>query len=184
MKRYIKSNQIKNKIEVEIIAICPNLASYDIDLAASKKVNLQYRNLKSEWQLTSEQFEAWKNFINSVVAIITKFGFGIVDDYQSGESYSYYVQFTPQPYLGFEDEMLELDVKFRLSDHYQDQRKEKSEHTASYIDRKAIAKESKNSPIFTSFVVEGIKCDDIAATLLRIKNICQDLKVGDYSKLL
>jgi len=169
MKRYIKGSI--NRIEIEIVMVM----EYSDSIAAANRPVIEYRDLSFDHQLTSAQLEDYRNFIRSAVSIIYNFGFDVVDEYQSNKSYSYYIQFTPQPYKGFEDELLELDVKFRLSDHYQE-----SNNTT---DQSTNTLSNASGTIFKSFVVEGVRHTDIAETLLHIKNICKDLKVGDYSKL-
>ena len=171
MKYYIKSKNSTDRVEIEIIAVLSdNANSY---VGSAHNIDLEYRDLPIEYQLSRKQFSAYVNFIKSVVSVIDKLGFDISDEYQSKKSYSYYVQFTPTPYIGFEDQLLELDVKFRLSNHYQ---------TFDNISDD-LTKPKTEGTIFSEFVVEGIKQDDIAATLLNIKNICVQLKQGDYSGL-
>lgn len=180
MKKYIRSDNIV-RVELDICAVLA-LSMTNTNVAAAKKDLIQQRDLPFEYQLTDKQFEAYKNFIRSAVSVIKKRGFYVDEEYQSNKSYSYYIRFTPTPYIGFEDKMLELDVKFRLSDHYQqsdsiDTEGEESDDTAS-------SDTSISGTIFQSFVVEGVTHDNIAATLLDIKTICEDLQVGDYSRLM
>lgn len=164
MKRYIRQ---VTRIELDIIAVL-NIA----ETVESSK-NVEWRELPASYQLSNAQFEAYQNFIRSAVSIIRKFGFEVVDEYQSNKSYSYYIQFTPEPYAGFEDKMLQLDVKFRLSDHAK---------ISQAVTSEPITTKS-SGVIFKSFVVEGVEHSNIAATLLDIKEICLDLKQGDYDRL-
>ena len=170
MKRCIKNQN--TKIELEIVAVLNINTDYSV--AASKKPTVEYRELADSLQLLKKQLEEYRNFVRSIVSIIKNFGFDVVDEYQSSKSYSYYVQFTPEPYKGFEDEMLELDVKFRISDHYQE--------SSSVTEGNPSSKNA--GVIFKSFVVEGVNHSDIASAMLDVKHICQDLKIGNYSKLL
>lgn len=169
MKILVNPKLNQKALELEIIAILKNS---DNAVESSKHIELEERKLPLEYQLSDAQKEAYENFVRSVVSIIYNFGFDVVDEYQSSRSYSYYIQFTPSPYKGFEDEWLELDVKFRLSEHYS-------------INKSVIEQTTPKTEgvLFKSFVVEGVEYDNIAATLLAVKNICKDLKIGDYSKL-
>lgn len=169
MKRILKPT----KLTLEIVAVL-NTASDSPEVAAAVDVDAEYRDLDFEYQLSNEQLSRYRDFVRSCLSIVKNFGFEIVDKYQSDISYSYYFQFQPNQYAGFEDSNLELDVKFRLSDHYQ--------LSESSPDSDASTK--REGVIFRSFVVEGVAHDDILSTLKAIKEICQDLKVGDYSKLL
>ena len=78
--------------------------------------------------------------------------------------------------------MLELDVKFRLSEHFHD-KLENIDDDSTDSDNITDLTTKTQGVIFQSFVVEGVRHDDIAATLLHIRHICEDLKAGDYSKL-
>lgn len=166
MKRVLKLN----KIEVEIIAVL-NIQS---DIAAD--VELEYREMDFKYQLTNAQLMTYQDFVRTVVAAIDKRGFEIIEQYQSSKSYSYYIQFTPEPYKGFEDQMLELDVKFRLSDHY-------PEHGGDSLLSDDPTNRTRDV-IFKGFVVEGVTHDNVASVILDINEICNDLKRGDYSRLM
>lgn len=158
------------RIELEIIAVLnDDLFSVAASVSSDK---LHWRDLPAEYQLTTQQFETYRNLISSIVSAIRAYGFDIVDEYQSNLSYSYYIQFTPTPYKGFEDEMLELDVKFRIS-NYEESKK---------ITKNITKTTSTGKPVtFKSIIVSGFEHANIAEALLDIKHICQDLKCGDYS---
>lgn len=135
---------------------------------------IEYRNTKSEYQLTPKQLETYRNFIKTVVTTIKKRDFIVVDEYQSAISYSYYIEFIPKFYDGIEPEIV-FGVKFRLSDHYQSNETPITKETES---------RSENSIIFTSFVVDGVKYDNIVSVISEITQICNDLQAGDYTNLL
>ncbi len=155
-------------LTLEIVAILKNTNEDEMPVAA--EMNIEGRDLDYKYQLSPQQRTTYNDFINTICSILIHHGFKIVDQYQSNRSYSYYIQFVLKPYEGFEDMMLKLDVKFRLSDHQPNGIKVSNES------------ESK-SVIFKSFVVEGVEHKDIKQVILDIQQICNDLKVGDYSRL-
>lgn len=140
----------------------------------SSKDLIEFREVEPKYQLTPKQLEAYRNFIKTIVNTIKKRDFKVIDEYQSGISYSYYIEFMPKFYDGIEPEIV-FGVKFRLSDHYQSGNLPVTEESESC---------GESDTIFTSFVVEGVKHDDIVSTISDITQICNDLQTGDYTKLL
>lgn len=136
--------------------------------ASSATVNLRPRTSE---QFSLEELEAYSNFIRTIISIIRSSGFDIVNQYQSNRRYSYYVELISRPYEGFGDLVIRPTVKFGLSDHQPNGIKVSNES------------ESK-SVIFKSFVVEGVEHKNIKQVILDIQQICNDLKVGDYSRLM
>lgn len=135
------------------------------DIAAHKEIELNYRDLKPEWQLSKQQMKAYVGFLTTVVSIIESRGFKIEKEYQSSESYSYYVRFSPINYYG---EEYKLDVKFRLSDH----------------PIKSLGHRSDNGGkdvVFDSFDIAGFECETIGQVISQIRTLCDELKSGDFS---
>ena len=187
MKRYIKSNIDPVHVEIEIIAV---LNDY-FPIAASKNdVKLDARKMKLEYQLTNEQYSAYINFLSTVASIIVNQGFEVVEQYQSKESYSYYIQFTPTFYDGVLEGDVDrniprinngdvvLDVKFRLSDHYKTE-----EDRDGVVDTDSLGRTKSAGVVFKEFVVEGVTHTRIQTVVSQIRTICNDLKSGDYSGL-
>lgn len=109
MKRLVNH---KRHFELEIVVVMNNIAP--LGIAASKHpIKLDPRKLQVEYQLTPQEMAIYKNFLSTVASIIENQGFIFIDEYQSSESYSYYLQFTPV----MADSNTVLDVKFRLSNH-------------------------------------------------------------------
>ena len=176
--KLVKNNRLKLVLEV-VCEVDASVESYYDSIAADKKIELEYRELKPEHQLTDDQLERYVNFIRSAVSIIYNFNFDVAEQHQSNDSYSYYVTFTPDTYDGFTyvDELgriIELQVVFRLSDH--PQKLDISTPTHRF-------KEGSGS-FFKSFIVAGVRKSNILEALTEIKEICKDLKVGDYSRLM
>lgn len=184
MKKLIKPLHL----ELELIAVLNDsiFENMAIPVVATKhEVKLEYRELPLEWQLSSKVFSIYKNWLCSMASIIASYGFDIVDEYQSDVSYSYYIQFSPRADLTDENpdrvvlmqdntDIL-LDVKLRLSNHYQDP----DEPVGARIERG-----SGTQRIFSEFVVEGVKHDDLNSAIKDLQDICKDLQQGDYSRLL
>lgn len=175
-------------LEIIVVADIPYTDIVATPIAAAKhNIELEYRDLlKAEWQLTAAELSTYRSFLISMVSIIESYGFEIVDEYQSDESYSYYVQFTPTLYPGVLDnpeiripkkqnsDML-LDVKFRLSNHYED-----GEGPLS-VD--SLGRSSSKGYMFKEFVVEGVKHESINSAIVDLQDICQELQLGNYARL-
>ena len=184
MKKLIRSLHL----ELELIAVLNDSIGevMPISIAAAKHdIDLKYRDLPLEYQLSKKELSVYHNWLRSMASIIVSYGFKTVDEYQSDVSYSYYIQFSPQADLTDEnpnrtvlmqkDTDILLDVKLRLSNHYQ----EGGPAVADSIERS-----QSSGKIFSEFVVEGIKHDDINSAIKDLQNICKDLQQGDYTRLL
>lgn len=190
MKKYINSSDISMDavhLSLEIIAVLDESVFSQISVAAAKhNVGLEYRDLPADWQLTDKELSIYRSFIISMASIIASYGFDIVDEYQSEESYSYYIQFTPTLHPGVLDNTtvpipmkqgtdLLLDVKIRLSNHYV---------SGEPIKTDSIARSISAGAMFKEYVVAGIRHDDINSALVDLQEVCQSLQLGDYSRLL
>lgn len=171
MKKYIKSNKEMRTayFEIDIIAIL-NPTSIE----ATEDLIKYYPDMDSEYQLTKKQFQAYRDFIKTVVSAIKRRDFEVRDEYQSSISYSYYIEFVPKFFEGLEPDII-FNVKFRLSDHY--------EKLSNSVDDKSLNSRSSNSKIFKSFVVDGVEHQGIVDTLRAITDICNELQVGNYDVL-
>ena len=151
------------------------MLTLDIELVLNDTIfteELEYRELPIEYQLSEEQFARYKDFIMTVVGAIKSRGFQIVDEYQSDESYSYYIQFTPAFYEGTESPVV-YDVKLRLSNHPMNNKSSVTQRTPT-----------GRVPVFRSFVVNGVKHTSILPTLNQIVEVLNDLHAGDYDSLI
>jgi len=184
MKKLVKPIHI----ELELIAVLNDALceSVSIPVAAAKhNIELEYRDLPIEWQLSDKVRSVYRNWIQSMASIIASYGFEIVDEYQSSESYSYYIQFSPVADLADDisdrvvllqkDSDVLLDVKLRLSNHYL---------PAGGKVSNSIERSRSTGKIFSEFVVEGVKHEDINMAIKDLQGICKDLTLGDYSRLL
>lgn len=164
MKRYIRNSADDIKFRFDIIII---LNSQYADIATADSI-LKYRNIPREYKLSGKEFDAYAGFIKSALSVINKHGFTVIEEYQSNKSYSYYIQFSQERFVGIEDP-LEFDVKFSLSDYY-------IERSNVRIDDE---KDSIVRPhIFHLIVVENICHDNIISALDHISKICTDLRKG------
>lgn len=162
-------NTAAKKPEIEIICVLNSDTVQEMSVAADTKI--EWRNLRSELQLTDKQLTAYRDFINSAVSFIEKVGFRIVDEYQSDFSYSYYIEFEPITYEGIDNPLAGINVKFRISDHI----------PPKYVQHSRISEKS-SGVIFKSFIVDGVTHTSLIEALKAIKNLCLDIKAGDYSK--
>ena len=171
MKRYIKSNEKMQTayFELDIIAIL-NPTS----VKATEELIEYYPDMDAKYQLTKEQFQAYRDFIKTAVSAIKRRDFEVHDEYQSPISYSYYIEFVPKFFEGLEPDII-FNVKFRLSNHY--------ETLNNSVNDKSSNSDSLNSKIFKSFVVDGVVHQGIVDTLMAITNICNELQLGNYDAL-
>ena len=172
---------------IEIIAVLSDDIVLSMPIAAAKHdVHLEYRELPPEWQLTDAEFSVYHSFVISMASIVASYGFEIVEEYQSDESYSYYIKFTPSLLPGALDNAdtpipmkpgtdLLLDVKLRLSNHYLPQ---------GSISTDNVARSSSTGYTFKEYVVAGVTHDNINSAIVDLQGICQALQLGDYSRLL
>ena len=176
MKKYLRSSLYRGNVEYYSIDIAAVLNSVPIQSSDE----IEYRpNLSEDKQLTDEQFGAYKNFIRTILSVIVKRDFKIVDKYQSPESYSFYVEFEPKFFDGMTPEFV-LGVKFRLSDHYQ----VKESNSTKDLDVKNKTSDKFSGTIFSDFVVDGVSQDGLMATIKTVTQICDDLMCGDYNNLI
>lgn len=188
--KVLKTSNNPTHLELEIIIVVDISVSDSSSLpvvAAKHNVELEYRDLlKAEWQLTPAELATYRSFLISMTSIIESYGFEIVDEYQSNESYSYYIQFTPALYPGVLDNPeikipkkqnsdVLLDVKFRLSNHYED--------GEAPLTVDSLARSSSKGYMFKEFVVQGVKHDSINSAIVDLQEICQELCLGNYSRL-
>lgn len=169
MKILVSPQKTGNRYELEVIAILNEPATVKTDVAAGTDVKLEWRdNLPADYQLTNAQYNGWYDFLNSAVSFITTVGFEITDQYQSKQSYSYYVEFKPTFYEGMEPDNADvLVVKFRLSNH----------NPVMKINEDNTSTISPNR-VFRSYVVDGITHDHLMSALKAIKHACLDIKSG------
>ena len=173
-------------LELELIAVLDPTKFGDIPIAAAKHdVNLEYRDLPIEYQLTKPQLSVYQNWIRSMASIIASYGFDIIDEYQSEDSYSYYITFAPIADVDYDDPNklvlmksgtdLLLDVKLRLSNHYL---------PTGPVASDSIDRVTHSGRMFSEFVVEGVTHDNINTAIKDLQRICQDLSQGDYTTLI
>ena len=184
MKKLIKPVHL----ELELIAVLNDSIGEVMSMpvvAARHDISLEYRDLPLDWQLSDKVKSVYQNWLCSMASIIASYGFEIVDEYQSPKSYSYYIQFSPvadltddipdRVVLLQKDSDMLLDVKLRLSNHY-------LPDGAKVAD--SIERSRSTGKIFSEFIVEGVKHKDINAAIKDLQEICKDLTLGDYSRLI
>lgn len=182
----LRSEKAPIHLTLEIIAVLNDVIVSMPIAAARHDITLEYRDLlKSEWQLTKAELSTYRSFLVSMASIIESYGFEIVDEYQSDESYSYYIQFTPILDPGVLDNAehlipmkpgtdLLLDVKFRLSNHFEDDEPIAQDSTARSI---------ASGKMFKEFVLNGIVHTSINSAIVDLQEICKELRQGNYDRL-
>jgi len=184
MKKLLNKPQ---QFELEIVVVMEGIVQSEI-AASEHPIKLEPRNeLKVEYQLSPKELAAYRNFLSTVASIIENQGFIFVEEYQSTESYSYYIQFTPVLYDGILDNDTDhliprksnsdvvLDVKFRLSNH---------RLPTGPIAQDSNSRNSASGRIITEFVVGNLTHSTLSATIKDVQEICADLKCGIYDRLL
>lgn len=152
-----------------IILIDVEIPDTDISATEEFTVDLKDRpNIRSEYQITEEQKAAYRDMIHNIMQLFVRSGFEIIKHYQSKKSYSYYIRVKPEFYEGVEQFAEPIEVKFRISDH-------------------ALAaddEEKKDAPIIYTIFINNVDCDSRKEVIQNLRNICRDLKCGDYSSVM
>lgn len=184
MKRFVTEKEPLH-LELEIIAVL-NDVGISTSIAATKhNIALEYRDLPPDYQLSAGEFSTYRSFIISMASIVASYDFEIIDEYQSEESYSYYLTFTPKLNPGVLDNTeravpmkrgtdLLLYVKIRLSNHFTPN---------GPIAQDSIARSIDAGRMFKEFVIAGITHKSINSAIIDLQSICQSLQDGDYSRL-
>jgi len=153
-----------------LICIDVILNHYSDDVAAARTVDYLTRrsSIQQEYQITVEQRAAYNDLIYNVMQIILHHGLQILHEYQSGDSYSYYIAVKPEYYEGLEDILGQpVEVKFRVSDHPM-----------------KLTDLQPDSPIIYTVLINKEDCRNVRHLLKKVRDICNDLRVGDYSSVL
>ena len=169
MKILYSPQKTGNRYELEVVAVLNQPITEEMKVATGTDVKLEWRdNLPADYQLTKAQYLGWYDFLNSVVSFVTAVGFEITDQYQSKQSYSYYVEFKLTFYDGMEPDNADvLVVKFRISNH----------NPLMKINEDDTSNISPNR-VFRSYVVDGITHEHLMSALRGIKDACLNIKAG------
>ena len=170
MKRYIHSMQSDDTFYILKVVIelgyqsVPNQAA----LAASEDY-IKRKQLAKEYQLTSDQIDELNHLIHRTIGTIIQHDFEIIKKYQSSESYTYYIRFIPTDYAK-RPLKFPVQVQFEIRDHLVS-----SHPTEGRLGKRITVR---------AFYVGDKECFTTEGTFVEIRNICDDLKRGDYSSLI
>lgn len=157
MKRLIKSIKPTYVLDIEVeFNDCWN------NVAAS--IVNHPKNVKKKYLWSDDELTAYNDLIETVLGLIKSHKFEILRNYQSKNSYSYYIDFLPTR----SNEVIE--IRFRITDH--SKRSLNDETTFS-----------DSAPIIKSFVMGSKRYSNLVDIYKAVKNICDDLSKGDYSVL-
>lgn len=162
------SKRINRTIEIEI-----EFQDLPQEIAATDKVVKYKDNLSKSQQYTEEQLDWYNDLIESVLHALSSRDFKITDNYQSSESYSYYIQFQAFTYEG--QSLGDFEIKFRISDHGKSKNR-KSSSTVSQIAK------GKNL-IFKSLKLNGVSKSGMVDLLKSIWYIGDNLLEGNIEVL-
>lgn len=165
----------KRLIEIVVEMIDLDMDSQDIELAASSKVT-QRNNLPIEQRFDQFQLQWYNDLIDNVCDAIENYaGFNIVSEYQSTDSYSYYIEFEAFNKAG--DSLGDFTIKFRISDHIE-KHGQKSRNSSV---NNQLSKGKKT--IFRSILVNGMSHSGIADVLNTVWHVCDELLEGNLDVL-
>ena len=159
MKRMIRSPKYKFVIEV-YMDLQDSIAATDI---------IEFRpNISKKHQLTEDQLTAYDDCIKSILSVITSNKFHIIDKYQSGKSYSYYVVFYPVEDSG--KELDEVELEFRIANH----------PGKGLSDDEPVVTSTR---IIKSFKLGSKRYPSTYEIVKAVSGICTELKLGNYEIL-
>lgn len=181
MKLYVHPQSNRTiRIDIEFV-------EFFHDVAASSRVLIQNRDkvLSPEQRFTEEQMMWYTDLINSVLSVLEDFaGFPIIKQWQSTDSYSYYIKFEALDKDG--NSLGDFDVEFRIADHPEKSKlksKNKDSNNAPAADRIASAPKGKRPTIFRSLRVNNISQSGMISTVLTVQRVCEELLEGNIDVL-
>ena len=163
IKRYI-SIDAKYELRIEIQSNAVTIAA---DRSRNRRIaKISYRTSKGDTiSLTLDQVAAYRDWVTNVLSVISGYQFEIVEDHQANETYSYYIKTKPELYEGFEPEW--VYVVFRIADHL---------NPPSQVPGK--------DQIIRTILINEEEYTDGSRVIAKIKELCKQIKAGDYSGLL
>lgn len=139
---------------------------YEMDVAAARIE--QREGLKDPF--SADELADYCDFIDNVYSAIASFGFDMLMEYQSTESYAYYIEFKPKDEKGKDIEEVVL-VKFRIADH---QIKNRGHDNFN----------QKTRRVFRSFVLGGERYDNPISLIQGVEKVCEAIQRKDFSGLM
>lgn len=162
----ITANKKTNR-EIDIVVEMEPL----YELAATSKIS--QRNLPANRKYSEEQLQWYDDLVVNILAAITGSGFNIIEEYQSSESYSYYITF--EAFTSEGESLGNFKIKLRISDHYQ-------KKSANNKDIQDLVSKGRNI-VYRSITVNGITVNGIVRVTQRIWHICDELLAGNIDVL-
>lgn len=151
----------------------------------SSETHVEYRpNLTPEQQYTEEQLIWYNDLIDNVLNALEDYaGFNIIDDYQSDDSYSYYIEF--EAFTSEGQSLGNFTVKIRIADHLEPRKRRALNRPANSRTAEEVAKNSANkkSKIFRSIKINEVSQSGLVAVMQTIWRVCDELLAGNVSVL-
>ena len=168
------SNRNINK-DIDIVVVFDPIVS---NVAASDQ-HVEYRpNLPAEHQYSDAQLQWYNDLIENVLNLIEDYaGFNIIENYQSSESYSYYIRF--EAFTSEGESLGDFNIKFRISDHIEPSKKSNDRETG--LTRKQVAK--KKLTIFRSILINNKSQKGMFDAIRTLQHICDELLDGNIDVL-
>ena len=162
MKKWIHSS---NELEKRTITITMIVEEESEDIAASDYLN-HPKSIKKSKRITDKHLQYLNDIIATFDHNIQAAGFPIVDRHPGSNSYSYYIEFIPITESG--EELLPIDLIFRVSDHFS-----------------RSAEGSKNSSFarIIGFTLENEDFDKASELIYEGVRILRELKKGNIDIL-
>ena len=167
----------KHNREIEIVVVMEDTQEVNSSVNIEDRPNLPIDKRYSEFQL-----DWYEDLISSVESAITSSGFNIIDQYQSSDSYSYYIEFEAFTREG--KSLGDFTIKFRISDHDEPSKKKlRNRGSNDESAQERIQKASSRFTIFRVIKIGELTPSGMVQTANIVKEACNHLLDGDVDYL-
>ena len=164
MKKYITEVKPRYQIIIEVQFNDLESVYSSKELRDEGKLVEKRHNISKDYQISDIQLQAYNDLVSNILSIIRVNNFNVKRKYQSKSSYSFYIHVKPSFYEGIDTEPVE--VIFRISDH-----PTKSDYKVT-------------GALIHSVIINFEEFTNGNKIIQKIREICKDLKAGDYSSVL
>lgn len=149
------------------------------NILSSDEPRVQHRkNVPEKDRYTQEQLDWYNDLIDNVVyAIAETYQFKISQEYQSNDSYSYYIQF--EAFTSEGESLGDFEIKFRISDHVERSKRRLRNRGSNQDTAENQLKRSK--VLFRSIYVNEVSKVGMMDVMKTIWEVCDGLLAGDLS---
>ena len=165
MKRIVSPKVIEKTID--ILVTIDDFKQFE-DLAAAKPVELRHPSIKKSHKLSDDALSLYTGFIKCIIEVIENHDIAVIDNYQSGKSYAYYIDTETIGYV--DGERTKFIVHFRIGDH------------PNYsIDRKSSTSKEGAVIAVKNVQIGSYVAENYARAMLYFNKICKGIRELDLN---